>query len=178
MINTRRTNERAENEAELLRRSCVATKMLSVYAKWKGGSYLRATLQKVLERLMLTSKDLDLELDPARISTTDELEKNALQLRIVAKVFINDICASSSSMPSAFQKICNIVGAYPGSLTATVAYSLNRFPTPSYSSFLMQNTPPSEPSSSSASSAQPSWHQRPRASYQQLRPRKCDAVFY
>src|ERR1700710_1631725 len=42
----------SENEAELLRRNCVATKMLSVYAKWKGAAYLKATLQKVLERLV------------------------------------------------------------------------------------------------------------------------------
>lgn len=85
--------------------------MLSVYAKWKGQPYLKATLQKVVERLMLTSKDLDLELDPARVSSTDELQKNALQLRIVAKVFIDDICASSTSMPASFRKICNIVRA-------------------------------------------------------------------
>ncbi|KYG13832.1 neurofibromin 1 [Fusarium verticillioides 7600] len=98
--------EDTENEAEILRRGCVATKMLSVYAKWKGASYIRTTLQKVLERLMLTSKDLDLELDPARVSSTEELQKNALQLRIVAKVFIDDICASSSNIPPAFRKIC------------------------------------------------------------------------
>lgn len=98
-----------ENEAEILRRTCVATKMLSVYAKWKGSAYLKGTLQKVLERLMLTSQDLDLELDPARVGTAEELQKNALQLRIVAKVFIDDICASSSSIPPAFRKICNII---------------------------------------------------------------------
>ena len=83
--------------------------MLSVYAKWKGATYLRATLQKVLERLMLTSQDLDLELDPSRVSTSEELQKNALQLQIVAKVFIDDICASSASIPPAFRKICSIV---------------------------------------------------------------------
>jgi neurofibromin 1 len=101
--------EETENEAEILRRTCVATKMLSVYAKWKGAAYLRATLQKVLERLMLTSQDLDLELDPSRVGTSEELQKNALQLQIVAKVFIDDICASSSSIPPAFRKICSIV---------------------------------------------------------------------
>ncbi len=102
---------RLENESELLRRTCVATKMLSVYAKWKGANYLKATLQKVVERLMMTSKDLDLELDPARVSSTEELQKNALQLRIVAKVFIDDICASSTSIPIPFRKICSIVSA-------------------------------------------------------------------
>jgi neurofibromin 1 len=61
---------------------------------------------------MLTSKDLDLELDPARVSTTEELQKNALQLRIVAKVFIDDICASSANIPPPFRKICNIVSCF------------------------------------------------------------------
>ncbi|KKY30300.1 putative ras gtpase activator [Diaporthe ampelina] len=103
--------EDTENESELLRRTCVATKMLSIYAKWKGTAYLKATLQKVVERLMLTSKDLDLELDPARVTSQEELQKNALQLRIVAKVFIDDICASSANIPSPFRKICSIISS-------------------------------------------------------------------
>lgn len=102
--------EETENEAELLRRNCVATKMLSVYAKWKGAAYLKATLQKVLERLILTSKDIDLELDPARTSSPEELQKNTLQLRVVTKVFIDDICNSTSDIPVSFRKICSIVG--------------------------------------------------------------------
>ena len=86
--------------------------MLSVYAKWKGASYLKATLQKVLERLVVTSKDLDLELDPARTSSAEELQKNALQLRVVAKVFIEDICNSASHIPVSFSKISNIVSTH------------------------------------------------------------------
>ncbi|KAI1278536.1 GTPase [Xylaria sp. FL0933] len=103
--------EDTENEAELLRRNCVATKMLSIYAKWKGHDYLKSTLQKVVERLMLTSEDLDLELDPARLSSPEELQRNAMQLRIVAKVFIDDICASSVNIPPSFRKICSIISS-------------------------------------------------------------------
>ncbi|RFU78283.1 neurofibromin 1, partial [Trichoderma arundinaceum] len=98
-----------ENETEILRRNCVATKMLSVYARWKGFAYLQGTLHKVLERLMLTSQDLDLELDPTRVGTQEELQKNALQLQIVAKVFMDDICASASNIPPSFRKICSII---------------------------------------------------------------------
>ncbi|KAL6887139.1 hypothetical protein GGI43DRAFT_426134 [Trichoderma evansii] len=101
--------EQTENEAEILRRNCVATKMLSVYARWKGFAYLQGTLHKVLERLMLTSQDLDLELDPTRVGTQEELDKNALQLQIVAKVFMDDICASASNIPPSFRKICSII---------------------------------------------------------------------
>lgn len=98
-----------ENEAELLRRNCVTTKMLSIYAKWKGSAYLKATLQKVLERLIATAKDLNLELDPSRTASEDELQKNALQLRIVTKAFIDDICSSAVRVPVSFRKICSIV---------------------------------------------------------------------
>ncbi|KAI0485819.1 GTPase [Xylaria cf. heliscus] len=101
--------EDTENEAELLRRNCVATKMLSIYAKWKGSHYLKTTLQKVVTKLMQTSQDLDLELDPSRLSSPEELQKNAMQLRVVAKVFIDDICASSVNIPPSFRKICSII---------------------------------------------------------------------
>lgn len=83
--------------------------MLSIYAKWKGSAYLRMTLQKVLERLMLTAQDLDLELDPTRVDTVEELQKNAAQLQIVAKVFMDDICASVPNVPSSFRRICHVV---------------------------------------------------------------------
>ncbi|KAH8162171.1 hypothetical protein CIB48_g6067 [Xylaria polymorpha] len=101
--------EDTENEAEILRRNCVATKMLSIYAKWKGSHYLKTTLQKVVTKLMQTSQDLDLELDPSRLSSPEELQKNAMQLRVVAKVFIDDICASSVNIPPSFRKICSII---------------------------------------------------------------------
>ena len=116
-----------ENEAELLRRNCVATKMLSVYAKWKGASYLKATLQKVLERLVLTSKDLDLELDPARTTSTEELQKNALQLRVVTKVFIDDICNSAVHIPVSFRKICNIVSILEMATLSALLITTTRF---------------------------------------------------
>ncbi|TQS39320.1 hypothetical protein Golomagni_00158 [Golovinomyces magnicellulatus] len=100
-----------ENEAELFRRNCVVTKILTVYGKWKGASYLKLTLQKVLKRLFLTSQDLDLELDPARTVSPEELQKNALQLRVVTKVFIDDICNSTAHLPVTLRKICSIISA-------------------------------------------------------------------
>ncbi|KAF3925492.1 Neurofibromin [Arthrobotrys entomopaga] len=98
-----------ESESELLRRNCVATKMLSVFAKWKGATYLRATLQKVLERLIISSDELDLELDPARTSSPEELQRNALQLRFVTNVFIDEICKSVNQVPSSFRYICHTI---------------------------------------------------------------------
>lgn len=68
----------------------------------------------------MSSEDLDLELDPARTASPEELQRNALQLRHVAKVFIDDICNSAPHVPVSFRKICSIVsfpaiytGLYP-----------------------------------------------------------------
>lgn len=142
----------SENEAEILRRNCVATKMLSVYARWKGFAYLQGTLHKVLERLMLTSQDLDLELDPTRVGTQEELEKNALQLQIVAKVFMDDICASASNIPPSFRKICSIVSlAKAWSLLVNSSHTIDRFPMQFCTVSLTPSTLPSVLSSSSGS---------------------------
>jgi neurofibromin 1 len=100
-----------ENESELLRRNCVATKMLSIYAKWKGSAYLKSTLQKVLERLLVSSEHLDLELDPARTSSPEELNRNALQLRYITKVFIDDITKSADKVPISFQRLCYTISS-------------------------------------------------------------------
>ncbi|KAL2149557.1 hypothetical protein VTH82DRAFT_8208 [Thermothelomyces myriococcoides] len=125
--------EETENESELLRRTCVATKMLSIYAKWKGTGYLKDTLQNVIERLMITAEDLSLELDPARVSSQEELQTNAKNLQIVARVFIENICNSAMNIPASFRRICNIiseavVGRFPDAkYTAVGAFIFLRF---------------------------------------------------
>jgi hypothetical protein len=160
-LTRRRLTFLSENEAEILRRNCVATKMLSVYARWKGFAYLQGTLHKVLERLMLTSQDLDLELDPTRVGTQEELEKNALQLQIVAKVFMDDICASASNIPPSFRKICSIVSPVKvWSLLVNSSHTINRFPMRFCIAFPMPSTLPLALSSSSGSSALQSSLQR------------------
>lgn len=83
--------------------------MLSLYAKWKGSAYLRSTLQQVLERLILSSNELDLELDPSRTSSPEQLQRNIVQLKWVTTVFIENICKSFDTVPTSFRDICNII---------------------------------------------------------------------
>jgi neurofibromin 1 len=94
--------------------------MLSIYAKWKGVAYLKDTLQGVVERLMITMKDMSLELDPTRVSSAEELETNVQHLQIVAKVFIDNICDSVSETPASFRQICSLVSLHKGPLLTIV----------------------------------------------------------
>jgi neurofibromin 1 len=103
--------ENTESESELLRRNCVATKMLSVFAKWKGSDYLKKVLQEMIKRLILSSAVLDLELDPARTSSPEELNANEEQLRAIAKIFISEITKSGPFLPDSFRRICHTISS-------------------------------------------------------------------
>lgn len=83
--------------------------MLIIYTKWKGAAYLRDTLQGVIDRVIATSQDMSLELDPERVSSQEELAANVNNLQLVSRVFIDNICHSVRKMPPVFRKICNIV---------------------------------------------------------------------
>ncbi|KAA8914567.1 hypothetical protein FN846DRAFT_896963 [Sphaerosporella brunnea] len=103
--------ENTESESELLRRNCVATKMLSVFAKWKGSDYLKKVLQQTIKRLILSSAVLDLELDPARTPCPKELYANEEQLRVIAKIFISEITKSGPFLPDSFRRICHTISS-------------------------------------------------------------------
>ncbi|KAI9843719.1 MAG: Ras GTPase activating protein ira2 [Thelocarpon superellum] len=98
-----------ENETELLRRNSVTTKMLSAYGRWKGAKYLRVTLQQLIRRLLQAANELDLELDPVKVATTEQLQRNAVQLCYVSKIFIDEILKSTERVPVIFRRICNLI---------------------------------------------------------------------
>lgn len=103
-----------ESETELLRRNCVATKMLSHFAKSKGSDYLRRTLQEKLERLVASADKLNLELDPTRLDHRsgeihEQLEENTAQIQYLTKMFIDVITSSGPNVPETFRQICHTI---------------------------------------------------------------------
>src|SRR5436305_4673477 len=52
---------------------------------------------------------MDLELDPERVPSVDERQRNASHLRFITKLFIDEICNSHENMPKSFRHICNII---------------------------------------------------------------------
>ena len=89
----------------------MTTKILSAYARWNGLNYLRSTLQKTVKRLIQSSEQLELELDPSRAGSAEELRRNALQLQQVTQTFINEICKSTERVPPTFRRICHTIVA-------------------------------------------------------------------
>ena len=66
------------------RANTITTKAVEAYLKLVGGRYLQATLQSVV-RGILSSEDVDLEVDPARVQDPEALRKNQADLLTAVK---------------------------------------------------------------------------------------------
>ena len=90
-----------DHEVDLFRKTSMATRLLSSFAKVHGAEYLQETLQPVLNQLMEKPPDYSCELDKCRIqpNANEDLDQNLKNLKELAKAFIDAICGSSDTIP-------------------------------------------------------------------------------
>ncbi|CAG8470540.1 8562_t:CDS:10 [Ambispora gerdemannii] len=95
------------NATELLRRNCMATKLLSVFAKMHGSDYLRETLQPVLQNIANNlSNERSFEIDEGRIGSGENIQNNLSNLDKMAQLILDEICASAEKVPRSFREVC------------------------------------------------------------------------
>ena len=88
-----------DNEVDLFRKTTMATRLLTAFAKAHGVEYLHETLQPVLNDLVEKPSDYSCELDKGRILPNEDIEENLKNLKELAKTFIDAICGSSEIIP-------------------------------------------------------------------------------
>lgn len=97
---------RETGESELFRRNCMATRLLTVFAKLNGAEYLKSTLQPLLNALMTLPAQGSYELDPARLGPEEDDNVNFENLKHMAQVFLDTITDSASKVPNSFKEVC------------------------------------------------------------------------
>ncbi|KAG0011185.1 Ras GTPase activating protein ira2, partial [Entomortierella chlamydospora] len=97
---------RETGESELFRRNCMATRLLTVFAKINGAEYLKSTLQPLLSALMVPPSQGSYELDPTRLLPDEDVNVNFENLKNVAQLFLDTITDSASKVPSSFREVC------------------------------------------------------------------------
>ncbi|KAF9540942.1 Ras GTPase activating protein ira2 [Mortierella hygrophila] len=97
---------RETGESELFRRNCMATRLLTVFAKLNGAEYLKSTLQPLLNALMTLPAQGSYELDPARLGPEEDDNVNFENLKNMAQVFLDTITDSASKVPNSFKEVC------------------------------------------------------------------------
>ncbi|KAF9922254.1 Ras GTPase activating protein ira2 [Linnemannia zychae] len=97
---------RETGESELFRRNCMATRLLTVFAKLNGAEYLKSTLQPLLNALMTLPAQGSYELDPARLGPEEDENINFKNLQNMAQLFLDSITDSASKVPNSFKEVC------------------------------------------------------------------------
>lgn len=100
----------ADSETELLRRTSIATRLLSVFAKQNGADYVRSVLQPVFTKL--AEKPLEertFELDPSKVGSGEDVSRNKQNVVSATELFLNAICASAGEAPRAFREVCHCI---------------------------------------------------------------------
>ncbi|GAM17779.1 hypothetical protein SAMD00019534_009540 [Acytostelium subglobosum LB1] len=92
-----------ENVNSLLRRNSMATKMLGAFTKHIGRPYLKLALYPVINNLINQKESM--EIDPTRLSPTDDAAVNTTRLINLTKQFLKAIQESLVQLPLALREI-------------------------------------------------------------------------
>lgn len=91
-----------ENETLTFRGNSIATKAMEAYVKLVGEKYLEDTLRSTL--LDILASDLDLEVDPVKVSSPDLLYSHRQDLRNIVSIVWKRISGSHSLFPVQLQR--------------------------------------------------------------------------
>ncbi|KAI8975307.1 hypothetical protein BDF20DRAFT_914255 [Mycotypha africana] len=102
--------QNTDSENELLRRTSIATRLLSVFAKQYGADYVRSVLQPVFVKLAeKPPEERTFELDPSKVGPGEDVVKNKQNVIDATELFLNAICASANEAPRAFRELCHCI---------------------------------------------------------------------
>lgn len=128
--------ERAGTTMEILRRNCVATKILSIYAHQKGIPYLRLTLMPFLRDIVAAPELYTFETNVEKLRSVPAIEGNQKKLDRTIKKLVEALEATVNEVPMVMREICNTIASVAGpkfpaskdsSVTAVSAFFFLRF---------------------------------------------------
>ncbi|KAJ2723214.1 Ras GTPase activating protein ira2 [Coemansia sp. Benny D115] len=102
--------ERTDSAADLFRRNCLATRLLSCYAKLHGDGYLKSTLVPAIRKLLAQPPGtLTFELNPNRMTESADRDRNLKNVERLCSLVIDAIVGSVQNLPATLRWICNII---------------------------------------------------------------------
>ncbi|KAI9026450.1 hypothetical protein CLU79DRAFT_741805 [Phycomyces nitens] len=98
------------SEVDLFRKSSVATRLLSIFAKMNGSEYVRSVLRPVFLALGERSPSQNTyELDPSKVGPNENVVKNKENVITATEMFLDAICSSADQAPISFHEVCHCI---------------------------------------------------------------------
>ncbi|KAJ2052417.1 hypothetical protein H4S04_001354 [Coemansia sp. S16] len=102
--------ERTDSASELFRRNCLATRLLSYYAKLHGDGYLKSTLVPAVRKLLAQPPGtLTFELNPNKMTESADRDRNLKNVERLCSLVIDAIVGSVGALPASLRWICNLI---------------------------------------------------------------------
>ncbi|KAJ2813082.1 Ras GTPase activating protein ira2, partial [Coemansia furcata] len=102
--------ERTDSASELFRRNCLATRLLSYYAKLHGDGYLKSTLVPAVRKLLAQPPGtLTFELNPNKMTESADRDRNLKNVERLCSLVIDAIVGSVGTLPATLRWICNLI---------------------------------------------------------------------
>ncbi|KAF7726129.1 Ras GTPase activating protein ira2 [Apophysomyces ossiformis] len=102
--------QNTDSETELFRRTSIATRLLSVFAKINGAQYVQSVLQPVFYALAdKPPEERTFELDSSKVDAGEDVSKNKQNVVNATEMFLNAICASANEAPRCFREVCHYI---------------------------------------------------------------------
>lgn len=97
------------SESELFRKTSIATRCLTLFAKANGSGYIVSVLKPVMDEIVSWPKDQHcFELDPNNV-TFDYCRKNKDNVIRATSLILEAICSSTFMAPACFRAVCNFI---------------------------------------------------------------------
>ncbi|KAI9211560.1 hypothetical protein DS838_003573 [Geotrichum bryndzae] len=128
--------EKAETPLESLRRNCVATKILSIYAHLKGNSYLQVSLGPFLREIIANPDKYVFEANPDKIPPGQTIESNFRKFDSSTKKLVSALQSTYQDVPAVLREVCYTIASSAGakflnsknsSVTAVSSFFILRF---------------------------------------------------
>lgn len=101
--------EHSDSGTDVLRRNCVATKILSLYAKTKGYHYLQDTLGPFLKNMVGNPTNYIFELEPEKVKDYDEFKENLEHFERCITELTQSLENNMDRMPCVFREVCSTI---------------------------------------------------------------------
>ncbi|CAK9779949.1 putative ras GTPase activator [Cutaneotrichosporon oleaginosum] len=95
------------HESELFRANSIMTRLMTTFAKTYGYNYVRGCLTPLVVSMGEKPIECSFELDPAKSSATEDIDRNAEHLRLMCQALLDIIYSSTPNLPVLFRALCH-----------------------------------------------------------------------
>lgn len=101
--------ERADTPMEILRRNCLATKLLSIYAHTKGIAYLKEALAPFIKDICDSPEQYAFETNPDKLPPGQTVEENIVRFERTLTKLVTALEESLLHIPRDFRELCHTI---------------------------------------------------------------------